>query len=61
MCNESVRETAKKNGVKHWQIADHIGVSEQTFMRWLRKPLPKEKENQILSAINELACVEVQT
>ena len=49
--NPNVRECAKLNGVKHWQIANHLGVSEQTFMRWLRLPLSAEKEERILMAI----------
>lgn len=53
--NSEIRRTAKECGVKHWQIAMHMGVSEQTFMRWLRTPLSKEKEKAILCAINELA------
>ena len=52
--NLIVRETAKKKGVKHWQIANYLGVSEQTFMRWMRFPLSAEKEEMILNAINEI-------
>lgn len=52
--NSSVRKAAKDAGVKHWQIALELGISEQTFMRWLRTPLPEEKELAILSAISRL-------
>lgn len=53
--NCKVRETAKKNGVKHWQIASRLGVSEQTLMRWLRVPLSLEKEAAIMATIDEIA------
>lgn len=53
--NSEIRRTAKERGVKHWQIAMHMGVSEQTFMRWLRTPLAEEKEKAILCAIDDLA------
>ena len=32
-----------------------IGVSEPTLVRWLRTPLPAEKEERILVAIEKLA------
>lgn len=53
--NQSIRNAAKIHGVKHWQIAIHLGVSEQTFMRWLRLPLSQEKENTVMEAIEAIA------
>lgn len=53
--NKKVREAAKANGVKHWQIAAKLGISEQTIMRWLRMPLSHEKELAILKAIEVIA------
>lgn len=55
MCNEKVRDQAKKRGVRHWQIASVMGIGENTLMRWLRLPLPAEKEARILEAIEEVA------
>lgn len=53
--NQKVREQAQKMGVKHWQIAEHLGISEPTIMRWLRVPLSEEREKAIMAAIKELA------
>ena len=53
--NVTVRQKAKENGVKHWQIAAELGVGEQTIMRWLRVPLSPERERLILEAIDKLA------
>lgn len=53
--NQTVREAAKQNGVKHWQIAEHLGISEPTIMRWLRIPLSPEREKAVLKAIEEIA------
>lgn len=53
--NETVREAARSKGVKHWQIAERIGISEQTIMRWLRTTLPPEREKTILEAIDAIA------
>lgn len=53
--NQNIREAAKHNGVKLWQIAAHLGISEPTITRWLRTPLPPEKEKKIMDAIEEIA------
>lgn len=53
--NLKVRSRAKEHGVKHWQIAVELGISEQTLMRWLRVPLSPEKENAILEAIQSIS------
>lgn len=52
--NKELRDTFKAAGLFHWQIADVIGVNEITLGRWLRKPLPPDKEQQILQAIEAL-------
>ena len=53
--NQKIRETARRNGVKHWQIAHYLGISEPTIMRWLRIPLSAEKEKAITVAIEAIA------
>lgn len=52
--NQAIREAAKAAGVRHWKIAEFLGVSEPTIMRWLRAPLSPEKEKVILEAIDAL-------
>lgn len=42
-------------GVKHWQIAEYLGISEPTIMRWLRTPLSPEREKAVMEAIDALA------
>ena len=62
MCrqNENVRKAARVAGIPLWMVASKIQVSEPTLTRWLRFPLPEEKEQRIMSAIQELqhACGE---
>lgn len=53
--NQNIRDAAKHNGVKLWQIAARLGISEPTITRWLRTPLPPEKEKKIMDAIEEIA------
>lgn len=53
--NGSVREAALRNGILLWQIAEELGVSDGTFSRKLRKELPPEETQKILSIIDRLA------
>ena len=54
MCNAEVREKMKKHRLYQYQVASKLGVSECTFIRWLREELPSEKKELVLSAIAEL-------
>jgi len=53
--NEHIRRLARIEGITQWRICLKIGVSEPTLARWLRQPLPPEKEQRILAAIKELS------
>lgn len=53
--NETVRKTARNAGVYLWEIGEHLGVSENTVIRWLRMPLDHAKEEMLLSAISAIA------
>lgn len=57
MCkeNENVRKAARVAGIPLWAVAEKIQVSEPTLTRWLRVPLPADKEERIMAAIQELA------
>lgn len=52
--NESIRKAARIAGVPLWKVAAAIGVSEPTLMRWMRFPLPADKETRIMEAISTL-------
>lgn len=54
--NNEIREKARTAGVKHWQIANAMGVSEQTLVRWLRTPLDECKRQRIIAAIEQLTA-----
>ena len=53
-CNETIRKAARIAGVPLYLVAHQLGVSEPTIHRWLRFPLSKEKEQQIMKAISEI-------
>lgn len=52
--NSAIRNKMMRNGIRQWQCAAEIGVSEQTLVRWLRFPLSREREEKILAAIDRL-------
>ena len=54
--NKNIKDTAKTKGVKLWEIADKLGVADTTMSRWLRKELPQDKKQKILSIIDQIAA-----
>lgn len=54
MKNSEIRTALFNSGLKHYQVAEEMGVADETFSRWLRHELPTEKRNEILAAINKL-------
>lgn len=51
MNNIEIREAIKESGFKHWQIADMIGIADTTFCWMLRRELPEDKKQEILTAM----------
>lgn len=55
MNNTDIRKYAKSHGVRLWQIADELGISEITMSRKLRYELSEDEKQKILEIIDELA------
>ena len=55
MRNLAIREEAKNNGVRFWEIAEAMGISEATVTRMLRRELPVAEQRKILSVVADLA------
>lgn len=53
--NMEIRNKAKEEGVFLWEIADELRIQESRFSKILRKELPAEEKERILSAIERLA------
>ncbi|WP_035445130.1 hypothetical protein [Atopococcus tabaci] len=51
--NSHIRELIKEQGVYQWEVAEALGISEVTLIRWLRKPLEEEKEKEIIKSIDK--------
>lgn len=53
--NDAIRNAAKANGIRLWQIAEKLGVNDGNFSRKLRRELPEEEQQRILGIIKELS------
>lgn len=53
--NMEIRECAKSAGVRLWEVAEAYGINDGNFSRKLRRELPSEEKEKVLSIINRLA------
>lgn len=53
--NELIRTAMKAKNAKAWQVADLLGVHENTFYRMMRHELPEEKQREIITLIEDWA------
>lgn len=56
MENALIRNEARKHGIKHWEIAERLGIAEATFCRKLRRELPSDQQKQIIQVIHAIAA-----
>lgn len=49
--NSDIREAAKRNNIKLWQIADKLGMTDGNFSRKLRHELSQEEKRTIMNLI----------
>ena len=53
MKNMIIRNSLKKASMKQWELADLLGISEQTLVRRLRHELSQEEQERIANLIME--------
>ena len=54
--NVEIRDSAKRNGVKLWMVAETLGMSDSVFSRKLRHELAADERERVLSVIDQLAA-----
>lgn len=54
MKNREIRDLIVQRRLKHYEVAEALGVNECTFSKWLRKELPDSKKEHIISVIMEI-------
>ena len=52
--NEVLRKYREAAGVRQWELAEHLGMTEFTFCRKLRHELPEDEKARIMAAIDEI-------
>ena len=55
MENTIIRDSAKSKGIKLWMVAEALHIQDSAFSRKLRRELPKEEQEKILTVIEQLA------
>lgn len=55
MANLDIRAAAVSSGVRLWRVADALGIADASLSRKLRRELPEDEKEKILSIINRLA------
>ena len=53
--NMEIRMNAKKSGVKLWEVAEAIGITDGMFSRKMRRELPEAERRKILNIVADLA------
>lgn len=52
--NHDIRAAIKSANISTWQVAERMGIHENTFYRMLRKELQEQKKKEIYAIIEEL-------
>ena len=50
-----IKDKLKARGVRHWELAHELGVSEQTLVRWLRFEMDEDRQLDMLEKIETIA------
>lgn len=53
MNNSKVRIKMFESGIKQWEVANMLGISESVFSRRLRNELSEEEQDKIVNLIEQ--------
>lgn len=54
MNNKEIREKIAKKRLKHYEVAQAIGITQYTFSHWLQTEMDPEKKSIVLKAIDSI-------
>ena len=60
MSNDEIKQLLKKENIYMWQITKVLNIHEKTFGKWFREPVSKERQMQILSAVESIKLSRVK-
>lgn len=53
MKNNRIRKELKERGIKYWELARIMGISDATLTRRLRDEIPAEEQDRIIELIRQ--------
>ena len=54
MQNKDLRDAIRIANVRQWEVADAIGISEMSMVKWLRRELPVDKKIRVQEGIRKV-------
>lgn len=60
MQNTDIKKKMKLEHICSWEVAEKLNIHESTFCKWFRKPLRKDQEIQVLSALEDILLTRVK-
>lgn len=57
MNNQEIRNELKDKGMKQWQLAEALEISEFTLTRWFRKEISDSRKKKILDVIKDAKLI----
>ena len=54
MKNKDLKDAFRVAGIRQWEVAEAMGVSEMTLVKWMRVELTEYKRQRILAALEQL-------
>jgi uncharacterized protein (DUF433 family) len=58
--NLDIRQRIRDSKIYAWQVAEHLGIHENTLFRMLRRDLTDLEKTQILAAIETIKNIAVK-
>ena len=52
--NVDIRDRARIDNIKFWEIAKELGITASTFTVWMRTELPEDKRHRVDAAIDAI-------
>lgn len=56
MCNYEIREEMKSRGVRQWQVAECMNISESVLSRMMRHELDPDTAQDVRAAIDKVVA-----
>ena len=54
MQNKDLRDAVRIANVRQWEVAEAIGISEMSMVKWLRRELPVDKKMRVQEGIRKV-------